>query len=60
MQTFIKFLTKLKGFWKLYQNYGYEGETVEFIIETLRKSSVQSNKDHELSDISLCRCGKGD
>ncbi len=33
MRTFLKFLTKLKGFWKLYQNYEYDGETVEFIIE---------------------------
>ncbi len=33
MRTFLKFITKLKGFWKLYQNYEYDGETVEFIIE---------------------------
>ncbi len=33
MRTFLKFLTKLKGFWKFYKNYEYDGETVEFIIE---------------------------
>lgn len=33
MKQFLKFLTKLKGFWKIYNGYGYDGETVEFIIE---------------------------
>lgn len=33
MKQFLKFLTKIKSFWKFYQNYGYDGETVEFIIE---------------------------
>ena len=33
MKQFLKFLTKLKGFWKIYSCYGYDGETVEFIIE---------------------------
>ncbi len=33
MRTFLQFLTKLKGFWKFYKNYEYDGETVEFIIE---------------------------
>lgn len=33
MKQFLKFLTKLKSFWKLYQDYGYDGEAVEFIIE---------------------------
>lgn len=33
MKQFLKFLTKLKSFWKFYQNYGYDGEDVEFIIE---------------------------
>ncbi len=32
MKQFLKFLTKLKSFWKLYQNYGYDGEAVGFII----------------------------
>lgn len=31
MKQFLKFLTKIKSFWKFYQNYGYDGETVEFI-----------------------------
>lgn len=33
MKEFLKFLTKLRGFWKIYSGYGYDGETVEFIIE---------------------------
>lgn len=32
MKKFLKFLTKLKGFWKIYSGYGYDGETVEFIL----------------------------
>lgn len=37
MKQFLKFLTKLKGFWKIYSGYGYDGETVEFIIENYTK-----------------------
>jgi len=37
MQTFLKFLTKLRGFWKFYKHYEYDGETVEFIIDTYVK-----------------------
>ena len=33
MKQFLKFLTKLKGFWKIYSGYGYDGETVDFIID---------------------------
>lgn len=33
MKQFLKFLTKLKSFWEFYQNYEYDGETVEFIID---------------------------
>jgi len=33
MRAFLKFLTKLKRFWKLYKDYEYDGETLEFIIE---------------------------
>lgn len=33
MKQFLKFLTKLKSFWKFYQNYEYDGEDVEFIVE---------------------------
>ena len=29
---FLKFLTKIKSFWKIYSGYGYDGETIEFII----------------------------
>lgn len=37
MKQFLKFLTKIKSFWKFYQNYGYDGETVEFIIDNYQK-----------------------
>ena len=37
MKQFLKFLTKLKGFWKIYSGYGYDGETVEFIIDNYEK-----------------------
>lgn len=37
MKQFLKFLAKLKGFWKIYSGYGYDGETVEFIIENYTK-----------------------
>lgn len=37
MKQFLKFLTKLKGFWKIYSGYGYDGETVEFIIENYKE-----------------------
>lgn len=33
IKRFLIFLTKIKGFWKLYRNYEYDGETVQFIIE---------------------------
>lgn len=33
MKQFLKFLTKLKSFWKFYQNYEYDGGTAEFIVE---------------------------
>lgn len=37
MKQFLKFLIKLKGFWKIYSGYGYDGETVEFIIDNYEK-----------------------
>lgn len=37
MKQFLKFLTKIKSFWKFYQNYEYDGETVEFIIENYQE-----------------------
>lgn len=33
MKQFLTFLTKIKSFWKFYQNYGYDGEDIGFIIE---------------------------
>ncbi len=47
MRTFLQFLTKLKGFWKFYKNYEYDGETVEFIIDTYVK--VLCNRTRTMS-----------
>lgn len=33
MKQFLKFLTKIKSFWKFYKDYEYDGETMAFIIE---------------------------
>lgn len=40
MKQFLKFLTKLKGFWKIYSGYGYDGETVELSLRIIRKFSA--------------------
>lgn len=37
MKQFLKFLTKIKSFWKFYQNYEYDGETVEFIVDNYQE-----------------------
>lgn len=47
MKQFLKFLTKIKSFWKFYQNYGYDGETVEFIIDNYE--SVLCNRTKTMS-----------
>ena len=44
MKQFLKFLTKIKSFWKLYRNYGYDGETVEFIIGNYQKILCKRTK----------------
>lgn len=44
MKQFLKFLTKIKSFWKFYKNYEYDGEDAEFIIENYK-------------DVLLCRTG---
>lgn len=37
MTQLLNFLKKIKSFWKLYVDYGYGGETIEFIIDTYEK-----------------------
>lgn len=37
MKQFLKFLTKIKSFWKFYKNYGYDGGDVEFIIKNYQE-----------------------
>lgn len=41
MKQSLKFLTKIKSFWKFYQNYEYDGETVEFIIDNYHNGEVE-------------------
>lgn len=44
MNQFLNFLTKLKSFWKLYKDYGYDGEAIEFIIDTYEKLLCERTK----------------
>lgn len=44
MKQFLKFLTKIKSFWKFYQNYKYDGETIEFIVDTYEKLLCERTK----------------
>lgn len=37
MKQFLKFLTKIKTFWKFCQNHGYDGEYIEFIIDNYER-----------------------
>lgn len=47
MKQFLKFLSKIKGFWKIYSGYGYDGDTVEFIIENY--TEVLDSRTHTMS-----------
>lgn len=56
MKQFLKFLTKMKGFWKIYSGYGYDGETVEFIIENYteilcNRTSIMSYPTYYARDV---------
>lgn len=56
MKEFLKFLTKIKSFWRLYRNYGYDGEAIEFIIDTYEKllckrTKTMSKPTYYLEDI---------
>lgn len=44
MRQFWNFLAKAKSFWKLYKNYGYDGEAIEFIIDTYEKLLCERTK----------------
>lgn len=52
MKKFLKFLTKIKSFWKFYQDYGYDGEDVEFIIDNYE--SVLCNQTKTMSKPTYC------
>lgn len=44
MKQFLNFLTKIKSFWKLYKDYGYDGENIRFIIDTYEKLLCERTK----------------
>lgn len=44
MNQLLNFLKKIKSFWKLYVDYGYDGETIEFIIDTYEKLLCERTK----------------
>jgi len=53
---FIRFLKVLKSFWKLWHDYGYDGETIEYIIDTYEKvlccrTKTMSKPTYMLHDI---------
>lgn len=37
MKSILSFIKHIKSFFKLYCNYGYDGETIEFIIDNYEK-----------------------
>ena len=53
---FLKFLTKIKSFWKIYSGYGYDGETIEFIINNYtevleNRTKLMSKPTYYASDV---------
>lgn len=56
MTQLLNFLKKIKSFWKLYVDYGYDGETIEFIIETYQdilqsRTETMSKPTYYIKDI---------
>lgn len=56
MKQLLKFLTKIKSFWKFYQNYGYDGEDIEFIIDNYERvlynrTKTMSKPTYYLEDV---------
>lgn len=56
MKQMLHFLAKLKSFWEFYKNYGYDGETIEFIVDTYEKllcerTKTMSKPTYQLEDI---------
>lgn len=37
MQQFVKFIKLFNSFWKLYKDYEYDGETLDFIIRNYQQ-----------------------
>ena len=44
MNQFLNFLKKIKSFWTLHKDYGYDGETIGFIIDTYEKLLCERTK----------------
>lgn len=58
MRQFLKFLTKLKSFWKFYRDYEYDGETVEFIVENYQdvlqnRTKMMSKPTYYAADVIM-------
>lgn len=52
----LTFLAKIPSFWKFYQNYGYDGEDVEFIIDNYERvlcnrTKTMSKPTYYLEDV---------
>lgn len=47
MKQLIKFILRIKGFWKLYQDYEYDGGTLDFIIRNYK--AVLENRTELMS-----------
>lgn len=44
MRKFFGFLISLKSFWKLYQDYEYDGRTLDFIIQNYKEVLEERTK----------------
>lgn len=52
----LTFLVNIPSFWKFYQNYGYDGECVEFIIDNYERvlcnrTKTMSKPTYYLEDV---------
>lgn len=56
MKQFLKFLTKLKSFWKYYKKYGFDGETTICIMRvhgTILKRLTMKANDEKYKNIDV-------
>lgn len=52
MKQLIKFILRLKSFWKLYKDYEYDGDTLRFVISQYR--IVLLSRTIPICDITDC------